>query len=169
VGRAVHALLRAVDLSDPGRELDALATTFAAAEGLAGESATVAALARSVLEAPSILEARRSGRRWRELYVAAPIGDRLLEGYVDLVFEDAEGRLVVVDYKTDRARSDAELDEAMTRYRLQGAAYAVALGTVLGRPVDRCVFVFARPGGAVERVIDQLASAREEVLLRLAS
>ena len=52
---------------------------------------------------------------------------------------------MVVDYKTDTARSDAELDAALARYRTQGAAYALALEHVLGRPVARCVFVFARP------------------------
>jgi ATP-dependent helicase/nuclease subunit A len=169
IGRAVHALLQTIDLDDPASGLDWLASTVASGEGLAAEAPVVAALARSVLDSPTVAEARRSARRWRELYVAAPIGERILEGYVDLVFEDDDGGLVVVDYKTDRARSDADLDEAMSRYRLQGAAYAVALGAVLGRPVDRCVFVFARPGGAVERTVDDLPAAREEVLTRLAS
>jgi ATP-dependent helicase/nuclease subunit A len=169
VGRAVHALLQAVDLDDPATGILSLAHTVASAEGLAAEAPAVAALAGSVLESATVVEARRSPRRWRELYVAAPIGHRILEGYVDLVFEDDDGRLVVVDYKTNRARSEVELDEAMARYRLQGAAYAVALGAVLGRPIDRCVFVFARPDGAVERTIDDLPTAREEVLTRLAS
>jgi ATP-dependent helicase/nuclease subunit A len=169
MGRAVHALLQAVDLDDPMAGVPALARALSPAEGLAGEAPAVAALAESVLRSPTVVHARRAARRWRELYVAAPIDDRILEGYVDLVFEDDDGRLVVVDYKTDRARSDAELDEAMARYRLQGAAYAVALGAALGRTVDRCVFVFARPDGAVERAIDDLPRAREEVLTRLAS
>jgi ATP-dependent helicase/nuclease subunit A len=169
MGRAVHALLQAVDLDDPMTGLPVLARALASAEGLAAEAPVVAALAESLLRSPTVVEARRAARRWRELYVAAPIGDRILEGYVDLLFEDDDGRLVVVDYKTDRGRTDAELDQAMARYRLQGAAYTVALGAALGRPVDRCVFVFARPDGAVERTIDDLPTARKEVLTRLAS
>ena len=39
--------------------------------------------------------------------MTVPVGDRLVEGYVDLLFEDAAGRLVVVDHKTDRADGDA--------------------------------------------------------------
>jgi ATP-dependent helicase/nuclease subunit A len=39
-------------------------------------------------------------RRWRELYVAAPLGDRAIEGYIDLLYETPTG-LVLVDYKTD--------------------------------------------------------------------
>jgi ATP-dependent helicase/nuclease subunit A len=169
VGRAVHAVLQSVDLDDPAGGLAALVEMAAVAEGLPSDAGVVATLTQSILHAPVVLEARRARRCWRELYVAAPVGDRLLEGYVDLVFEDDEGRLVVVDYKTDKGRSDADLDAAVGRYRIQGAAYAVALESVLGRPVERCVFVFARPGGAVERVIDDLAAAREEVLTRLAS
>ena len=49
---------------------------------------------------------RRPRPHWRELYVAAPVGDRLLEGYVDLLYRDRDG-LVVVDYKTDHAPDDA--------------------------------------------------------------
>ena len=69
-----------------------------------------------------------------------------VEGFIDLLVADGD-ELVVVDYKTDTARTDAELDAALERYRPQGAAYALALEHVLGRPVSRCVFVFARPQG----------------------
>jgi ATP-dependent helicase/nuclease subunit A len=110
-----------------------------------------------------VVEARRSARRWREVAVAAPIGEgQLVEGYLDLLFVDAAGELVVVDYKTDRARSDSELDAAMDRYRLQAAAYALALEATLGRPVARAVFVFARAGGAVERAVTDLPAAVTE-------
>ena len=103
---------------------------------------------------------RAASRRWRELYVAAPVGERghLVEGYIDLLFENANGELVVVDYKTD-----AEVDHAPERYRLQAAAYAYALQATLGRPVARAVFVFCRPDGAVERDVTDLAAAIDEV------
>ena len=66
---------------------------------------------------------------------------------------------MVVDYKTDQVPSDAELDAAVARYSVQGAAYAVALETALARPVVRCVFVFARTGAPVEREVADLATA----------
>jgi hypothetical protein len=80
-------------------------------------------------------------------------------------------RLVVVDWKTDRARSDAEVDAALDRYRHQGAAYAVALEQATNRPVDEVVFVFCRPGPAVERAVtgEDLDLARQAVLAALAS
>jgi ATP-dependent helicase/nuclease subunit A len=88
------------------------------------------------------------------------VGDRgrLIEGYIDLLFEDEQGALVVVDYKTD-----ADLDTAADRYRLQAATYALALETNLGRPVARAVFVFCRADGAVERDVVDLPAAIDEV------
>jgi ATP-dependent exoDNAse (exonuclease V) beta subunit len=66
---------------------------------------------------------------------------------------------VVVDYKTDQVPSDAELTAAVARYSVQGAAYAVALETALGRPVAQCVFVFARAGEPLERAVADLDAA----------
>jgi ATP-dependent helicase/nuclease subunit A len=88
-----------------------------------------------------------------------------LEGFVDLLVETDDG-LVVVDYKTDASEVEA-LDDVVTRYRLQGAAYALAVEEVVGRPVTRCVFVFLRPDGAHERDLIDLPEARSDVLERL--
>ena len=53
----------------------------------------------------------------------------------------------------------------MERYRVQGAAYALALERALGTPVARCVFVFARrPRRPVEREVDDLPAAIAEVV-----
>ena len=84
----------------------------------------------------------------------------MVEGFIDLLYETPAG-LVVVDYKTDSVRSEAQVTEAMARYRLQGAAYAVVLEAALGRPVTRCAFVFAEPH--MERDVDNLQTAMVEV------
>jgi ATP-dependent exoDNAse (exonuclease V) beta subunit len=168
VGRAVHAVLQTVDLTT-GAGLEDAAAAQAAAEGLLGQEDLVAALARSALAAPVVREAA-AAPHWREVYVAAPLAPDapLLEGYVDLLFRSSAG-LVVVDHKTDHAATDADLDAKVARYRLQGAAYAAALEAVTGEPVVRCVFVFCSPEGAREREVDDLASARADVLARLAA
>ncbi len=164
VGRAVHRVLETVDFGAPGADdVVALARLQADAEGVPEAAGRVSALARAVLASPTVMAARSSARRWRELFVAAPVGTGLLEGYVDLLYEEPGGSLVVVDYKTDRARTDDELDRAVARHRLQGAAYALAIQVALGRPVSRCVFVFARAGGAVERTVADLPAAVAEV------
>jgi ATP-dependent helicase/nuclease subunit A len=164
VGRAVHAVLQTIDLDDPS-DLTAAAGFHAAGEDLDDAAELIARLAASALAAPVVQAAVRAGpsRRWREIAVAAPAGDdRMVEGFIDLLFEDDDGALVVVDYKTDSARTDAELDEAVARYRVQAGTYALALGEAVGRPVARAVFVFCRDGGAVEREVVDLAEAINE-------
>ena len=156
VGRAVHAVLQTIDLAT-GAGLDDAAAAQAAAEGVADRSRVVAALARSALDAPAV-RAAATRRHWRELYVAAPIGDTLLEGYVDLLYEDDDG-LVVVDYKTDHVPDDAALEQRLVHYQRQGAAYALALERVTGRPVARCELVFCAPAGARQRALPDLAGA----------
>jgi ATP-dependent helicase/nuclease subunit A len=149
----------------------ALAERFADAEGIPDAADTVAELAGSALASDALAAARAAGDRvWREVPVVAPVGDRLVEGYVDLLFEAPDGSLVVVDWKTDRARTDAEVDAALDRYRLQGAGYAVAVEAATERAVSSVRFVFCRGGGepAVEREVDDLDDARQRVASALA-
>ena len=133
IGRAVHAVLQTVDLAT-GDGLEAASAAQAAAEGVLGREGTIAALARSALRSRVVHEAL-AVEHWREVFVATPVGDTLLEGYVDLLFRDDDG-LVVVDYKTDQPRDDADLADRAVRYRLQLAAYALAVERVTGEAVS---------------------------------
>jgi len=169
IGRAVHAVLQVLDLAHP-TDLEAIAQVQAGMENIPGHAATVAMLARSAVESETVREAVQ-GRYWRELFVVAPAGDTgtLIEGYIDLLYETPRGEIVVVDYKTDQARTEADLDARVEHYRLQAAAYVVAVERALERPVSRCVLVFARPGGAIERPLADLDQARAEVLASLSA
>ena len=71
--------------------------------------------------------------------------------------------LVVVDHKTSATADPAELDRRVAGYRLQGAAYAVAVGRATGEPVTRVVFLFLTPQGAVERELADLDAAMADV------
>ncbi|HSH23025.1 MAG TPA: PD-(D/E)XK nuclease family protein, partial [Acidimicrobiales bacterium] len=161
VGRAVHAVLQSVDLAAEQHDLAWAAAAQAAAEEVLGRESVIEALARSALRAPTV--ARGAHRpHWKEVYVGVPFGDGVLEGYIDLLFADDEG-LVVVDYKTDSWRSDTDLDAKVQRYRLQLAAYAYAVAAVVGTPVVRAVLVFLSPAGAVERELSDLPAAIADV------
>ncbi|GMA56236.1 hypothetical protein GCM10025858_07390 [Alicyclobacillus sacchari] len=48
------------------------------------------------------------------------------QGVIDCLFEEAE-RWVVVDYKTDRVQSEADLERLLHEYRAQVATYVAAL------------------------------------------
>lgn len=69
--------------------------------------------------------------------------------------------LVVVDYKTDAIGSPGELERRLDHYRIQGAAYALAVGAAAGEEVACCTFVFCDPAGAREVTVagDELADA----------
>ena len=54
----------------------------------------------SAVNSDAVRRAVSSGNYWREAHIAAPIGDGVLEGFIDLLFEE-DGELVIVDYKTD--------------------------------------------------------------------
>lgn len=164
IGRAVHAVMQTIDLAT-GEHLRETAESQALAEGIANQAAHVARLAESARTSPSIVAAVATGRYWRELYVGVPIAGMLVEGFIDLLYESPDG-LVVVDYKTDSVRDEAAIDATMERYRLQGAAYALALERALGRPVARAVFVFTEP--RAEREVTDLPGAKAEIEALLA-
>jgi hypothetical protein len=155
VGRAVHAVLQTIDLRT-GEGIDETARAQAAAEGVIGREDDIATLARSALATTTVRDAIAS-QFWRETYVASPVGEHTLEGYVDLIYRAPDG-LVVVDYKTD-AIDDDDLDAALARYRLQGASYALAVAQATGEAVVRCVFLFLHRDGAREREVNDLDAA----------
>ncbi|HEX5615372.1 MAG TPA: UvrD-helicase domain-containing protein [Acidimicrobiia bacterium] len=160
IGRAVHAVLQTIDLRT-GAGIPEAAAAQAAAEGVLGHEDRIAALARSALATATVADAVAHEFR-RETLVATTLGDRTLEGYVDLLYRTPHG-IVVVDYKTDAVHGDDDLDAKLARYRLQGAAYAVAVAAATGEPVVRCVFLFLDPAGARERAVDDLDAAMAEV------
>jgi ATP-dependent helicase/nuclease subunit A len=163
IGRAVHGVLQRVDLGNDA-EIDSVAAAQAAAEGVLGQEAIIASLARSAIASPTVKAAARLPH-WREMFVGTLIGDRVLEGYIDLLYRTPEG-YIVVDYKTD-AVADGEVDDRVSHYRLQGAAYAVAVSAIVNEPVIECRFVFCRPDKAVERSLPDLVEAMDEVRSRL--
>ncbi len=163
IGRAVHGVLQFCDLAS-GADIDNLAVAQCAAEGVMGMEGRVASLARSTLSAPIVRHVVDGAEHWRELFVAAPVGDRVLEGYVDLLVRTADG-LVIVDYKTDQWSGPVQTAERVGRYRLQLAAYGAALGAALGEPIAGGILVRCVVDGPAEQiVIDEWAAAIDDVL-----
>ena len=164
IGRAVHGVLQFCDLAT-GTDIDNLARAQCAAEGVIGLETQVAALARSALATPIVQTVVAGAAHWRELFVAAPIGDRVLEGYVDLLVRTSDG-LMIVDYKTDQWSGPVQSAERIGRYRLQLAAYGAALGTALDEPIVGGILVRCSPTGDADQItVDDWAGALDEVRL----
>ncbi len=162
VGRAVHAVLQTVDL-ETGEGIADRARAQAAAEGVTpGRESEIERLCRVAVESAIVKRAVSSGRLLREVPVAIGTGGGSLHGFIDLLFEEDDG-YVVVDYKTDSI-SDEEAPEAVQRYRMQGGAYAHALQELTGKPVKEVVFLYLQPRSE-QRLPDlpgAIQAAREE-------
>ncbi|NUR96803.1 MAG: DNA helicase UvrD, partial [Kribbellaceae bacterium] len=144
IGRAVHAVLQVVDLST-GAGLDAAIATQCLAEGVLEYADVVTALVRSAL-ASDVVQRAAVREHWRESYVGTVQPDgTVLEGFVDLIYREDDGRLTIVDYKTDAVPA-AALDSRVAYYAPQLQAYAQILPNT-GPPV----LLFLNPGAAVER------------------
>jgi ATP-dependent exoDNAse (exonuclease V) beta subunit len=87
-----------------------------------------------------------AARRFAELPVLfRDTAGFLVEGKIDLLFEEGPG-LVVVDYKTDR-----DLQKRMPEYEAQLADYTAAIGAIgLSQPVVAAYLLSARDGRAIE-------------------
>ncbi len=175
IGSAVHGVLQHADLRDPeGDDVASLARWQASVEGLADDAvALVEAKARAALRSDLVQRAVSSDGVHRELHVAVPADvllgrpghdadPELVEGFVDLCFED-DGGLVVVDYKTDDVPTQAAVDAALERYAPQGAVYALLLEAVTGRPVTEVHFLFLRGTTAVDAVVADLPAVQDRV------
>ncbi|MEV6872235.1 3'-5' exonuclease [Amycolatopsis sp. NPDC051128] len=146
IGRATHAVLQTIDLTT-GDGLTGLAASQALAEGVADAAPDIAAAVHAALTSPTITRAA-CRPHWRETYVGTVVDDVLVEGYVDLLYRDDDG-LVLVDYKTD---TTADTD-ALAAYATQLHVYARAIEDATTEPVVRSVLLFLRPTGAVEHTI----------------
>jgi ATP-dependent helicase/nuclease subunit A len=168
IGSAVHAVLQHADLTDPdAADLADLARWQASVEALPTDAvAVVEAKARAAIASPLVARAVASGRLQRELLVAAPTSELLgtagegpdadlVEGFVDLCFDEGDG-LVVVDYKTDEVGTPAAVSVALERYAPQGAAYALLLEAATGRRVTEVHFLFLRGTEAIDVEVPDL-------------
>ena len=164
----MHAVLERAPLGRPLDPADAQAAQRAAAERV--DPAAVTAAAAAALVSPAALAAARASRSWREAFVAAELEGVVVEGFVDLLWEDSAG-LHVADWKTDRVASPQERRAKAGRYALQLATYAVALEHVAGRPVVGLALVFCGSGEATQEVVvgAALDDAKAAVRRRLAA
>ncbi|MDZ7673715.1 MAG: UvrD-helicase domain-containing protein [Acidimicrobiales bacterium] len=179
VGSAVHAVLQHTDLTDQtGSDLSGLAAWQAGVEGIADRAALIEQKARAASSSPVVRRAVASGRWRREVHVAVPLVEvidsngagpvDLFEGFVDLLFDEDDGT-VVVDYKTDEVPSDVAVAAALERYTPQGAAYALAVEAATRRPVTEVHFLFLRGGDAVDVEVPDLGAAKARVRDALAT
>ena len=174
-GSALHAVLQqivdkmATDLplpsgSDIGEylnkwdgEISDLARQQAGDNGIAaGRDGEIVRLAHKALHTPAVTAALYAPHLWSEIPVAAPVDGVVVEGIIDLLYEDSDGDLVVIDYKSDDV-SESGVAALLGRYQWQGAAYAAALESATDKTVKEVQFLFVR----LEQPLRSVGNLRE--------
>jgi ATP-dependent helicase/nuclease subunit A len=142
IGRAVHGVLQVVDLA-AHNDLEDAVSAQCVAEGVVQFAPLVTSLVRSALDS-EVVKRAAAREHWRESYVGMVEQDgTVLEGFVDLIYREDDGSLVIVDYKTDSA-PDAALPSRMEYYAPQLNAYRTIVQTATDEPTAAPILVFAR-------------------------
>ena len=151
-----------------------LAKHHAAENDIGGREGEIRPLVEQALQHKAVVKALRARNGlWPEISVAAPLDDSpspvVLEGIIDLLYQDDEGQMVILDYKTDRVRNEADVAAKMKYYRYQGAAYAVAVEQATGKTVKSVQFLFIRhadPKSRLQEVVNwrELAGELKETV-----
>ena len=160
-GRLAHSILARLEPPSTERleRLREEGVAHASALKLKGEDVDYAMeLIRDSLESGILARAAAAPRRWRELPFIFELDGRVIRGFIDLVFEE-EGKLVVVDFKTDKI-AEGKAEDKASDYENQGVAYVMALEAATGLGVGELVFSFLRPGVDVSRPVDDVLRER---------
>jgi ATP-dependent helicase/nuclease subunit A len=151
VGTAVHAVLEQADLKTADG-LAALAASAAEQQNIPEHAPLVEELVRNALQTDLVMRAANARKLYREVPFAVNIHGSVLEGLIDLAFDDGSG-LEIVDYKTDDVPED-HLAEHAQNYRLQVGAYALAAKEVFGAAPRSASLLFLRTGKDVPIEVD---------------
>lgn len=168
LGTLVHAVMAEVDFAQPG-DVEALVRRHALRHlpEMADLQEPVHMIQR-FLESSRAADMATAAKMYRELefLLAWPPGTEdpkapYLRGYIDCLYQDAQGHWRVVDYKTGHA-SEQNLHQAAGQYEIQMLAYGLAVEEILGCAPAALVLCFLRPG--LEYHISWDARARQRII-----
>jgi ATP-dependent exoDNAse (exonuclease V) beta subunit len=179
-GTFVHRVLAAVPLSGKIDMSTVVMNAFGdTAEDLQSEALP---LIETFLKSARAAELTAAKQVYRELEFmlawppdrpqAASQPPRYLQGFIDCLYQDRQGRWHLVDYKTNRISADRLVDAAVA-YEMQLGVYALAATQILGEPPVELTIHFLRPSlehsfvwddamrrGVIGRVDEAIASVR---------
>ncbi|UFJ39809.1 helicase-exonuclease AddAB subunit AddA [Brevibacillus humidisoli] len=169
IGTIMHLVMQHVDMSGSldetdlrGQLAELVARQYLTAEEAAQvDVARIAAFFQSKLGA--IVRGARSLHRELPFTMAIPVGEIdpeqagadervIVQGVIDCLVEGEDGRLILIDYKTDAIYgewSEAVSRQLANRYREQVGLYARAVKHVYQRPVDECYLYFFSRDAAI--------------------
>jgi ATP-dependent helicase/nuclease subunit A len=168
LGKLVHAVLAHVDFAgEPdvaGRCRREMSRHFSTATI---EPKTAVELIERFLRSPRAgdLRAAQAVHRELEFLLAWPLGrppdGRMIQGFIDCLYQDRAGQWHMLDYKTNRITA-ASVPHAARAYELQMFLYALAAEEVLGASPASLVLHFLQPG--VEHVFEWNETSRARTI-----
>ena len=142
-GLAFHGVMERLDLSGTDN-LKELCRIQALEYSIPGLGEKLEAMVRRSLGHPLMERVKRAKRLFREVPFSVSLDGSLVEGKIDLLFNEGSG-WVIVDYKTDEVFGEA-LEQRFQSYREQGLCYARAVREAAGCEVKEVAFFFVRSG-----------------------
>jgi ATP-dependent helicase/nuclease subunit A len=173
LGTRVHELLERADLAaDPGREADRLADAGTSVPE--GDRARIRAMLANVLADPVMERARGALRLEREYPFYLELGGSVVQGVIDLVFTDADGRGVVLDYKSNDLSAPDRVRVLTEHYRPQIELYALAARKAgLADPGEAVLYFLNQPVARTllldEGRMERIEAEATRILGRIAS
>lgn len=152
-GTTVHELLERADLAAPPHE-EAQRLVSAAAGIPDHELPKIESMLAAVLADPLLDRARGATRLEREYPFYIDLDGTTVQGVIDLVFEDADGRGVVVDYKSNDLAAPRRLETLSALYRPQIELYALATKRAGLVEPDEATLYFLNKAQAVTTPVD---------------
>lgn len=101
----------------------------------------------SFSSSPAYGELKRVDIIGREVPFTLPWDDQIMDGVIDLIYQDCS-RVFVADYKTDKV-SEEDSEERVKEYALSGKIYSEAVQRCLNINVAGFKLIFLRPGKIV--------------------
>ena len=130
-----------------GDDLEEIAAAICAEAGIAEATVSVVEMARRCLASQSLSDLSEGGDVYREVPFVTDHEGKVLLGRIDLLVRK-DGRVIVVDYKTDAVAAGGE-GAAAERHRGQTGVYGRSVRASIGAEASEQV-LFARSGTVIE-------------------
>jgi ATP-dependent exoDNAse (exonuclease V) beta subunit len=186
LGHLVHAVLERIEFQKPQDVASLIADCCGSSERHIDEPTrqVAAACVENILESPlrsELASARQIHREIEFLLLFPPLrqggeaGGALtsgpepivISGTIDCLFESADGRWTILDYKTGIRRPGAPAARLLAEYEIQLGLYVLAVEQLIHSLPDRIELVFMRNG--VDRVVFEPTDVRlSEIVSRVA-
>jgi ATP-dependent helicase/nuclease subunit A len=146
-GRLVHTLFERVDWESQARLEEVAASETRALGADPAMRRKAVEMVRTALDSNLMKRILRADRYFKEVPFAFKEGDHIVEGVIDVLFEE-EGKIGILDFKTDKVPK-SKLAAKVKEYGQQLETYREAVAAACGRPPHEAILFFLHPMEAI--------------------